>query len=124
MDVYKGHRGHTQKGLDVMLYTKPIRNLLYLHVSSNHPTHIFEGIVKGELVRFLRNTSEKLTCLRRVWFLFTILSSKGYTMKMMRAALKLIIFRDRQKDLYGNMKPENDSEPFFVLPCKPEARAQ
>ena len=44
---YKGTRFSTNNILDSVVYTKPTSKFLYLHGSSNHPRHVFEGIIKG-----------------------------------------------------------------------------
>lgn len=48
--IYKGQRWAESRVLDVCIYTKPISKFLYLHTTSNHPQHVFEGAIKGELI--------------------------------------------------------------------------
>lgn len=51
---------------DVEIYTKLISQFLYLHAASSHPRHVFSVLVNGDLIRYLRNTSDQQTWIRKV----------------------------------------------------------
>ena len=99
IEFYKGERFKAVGILDSKTYTKPISKFLYLHGKSNHPEHTFKGLVKGELIRFLRNTSSEKVWNEQVKFLFSKLSERGYTAKWLRQAFQVIKFKDRLKYL-------------------------
>lgn len=99
LEIYKGRRFFFHNLVDVKVYTKPISKFLYLHGKSNHPTHTFTGVVKGELIRYLRNTTDERTWKAKVAHLFRMLAHRGYTGKYLRAALDYVSYRDRAKYL-------------------------
>lgn len=99
LEIYKGRRFFFHNIVDIRVYTKPISKFLYLHGKSNHPTHTFTGVVKGEMIRYLRNTSDERTWKAKVNHLFKMLAQRGYTGKYLRAALDYVSYRDRAKYL-------------------------
>lgn len=105
--IYKGERFRRSRILDTEVYTKPISKFLYLHGKSNHPRHVFTGIVKGEMIRFLRNTSSEVIWLKKIKFLFEKLSHRGYTRKYLRDAYSCITFSDRHLYLQIVDRPAN-----------------
>ena len=52
--VFKGNRFFHHKILDTKLYVKPTDTHELLDKTSYHPRHVFSGIVKSQLVRYLR----------------------------------------------------------------------
>lgn len=92
--IFKGPRFHVSKILDVEIYTKPISKFLYLHAASSHPGHVFSGIVKGEVIRYLRNTSDQETWILKVSRLLTMLKIRGYSNRCLHRALQSIHFKD------------------------------
>lgn len=58
LEIYEEKRFKDTGSLDLAVYSKPVCKFLYLHRKSNHPPHVFTGVVKGELIRYLRNTSD------------------------------------------------------------------
>ena len=99
LKICKGHRFRQYSTQDVEIYTKPISKFLYLHGTSSHPKHVFTGIVKGEIIRFLRNTSDHETWTRKVKMLFNMLIQRGYTKSILKNAIKDIKYENRYKYL-------------------------
>ena len=85
--------------MDVTVYTKPISKFLYLHGKSSHPPPLFTGIIKGEIIRFLRSTSDELTWLHKIKFLITMFIQRGYPYHAVHAAVRAIKFADRDRYL-------------------------
>lgn len=104
VEVYKGNRMKNQGIADVKIYTKPISKFLYLHAKSNHPRHVFAGIVKGEAIGFLRNTRDEKTWLQKMQKLLEMFRQRGYKANYLKETLKTIKFKDRQKYLQGQEK--------------------
>ena len=57
--VHKGDRFKATGILDLETFFKPTDTYLYLHHSSAHPKSTFRGLIKGEIIRYIRNTSNK-----------------------------------------------------------------
>lgn len=95
------------------MYTKHISKFLYLHSKSNHPAHVFTGIMKGELICYLRNTSSHYEWFQKVKFLFSKLSEKGYTRKWLLEEFKYVKFKDQDK--YFKPKRSEKSAPSFGI---------
>lgn len=122
VEVYKGERWAKSQILDVSIYTKPISKFLYLHGKSNHPAHVLTGIVKGELIRFLRNTSSEHVWNVKIQFLLQKLSQRGYGGHTLRQAVSAIKFSDRPRFLDWATPKGVDLGEFVVLPYHPTAK--
>ena len=59
LQLYKGSRFWSTGVLDIKLFVKPTNPQQFLHFSSCHPAHTFSTIIKGELLRAIRCTSNK-----------------------------------------------------------------
>jgi hypothetical protein len=57
-EVYKGQRFTKENILDIRTHTKPTNTFQYLHRTSSHPSSVFKGFIKGELLRYIRNSSD------------------------------------------------------------------
>lgn len=56
--MFKGARFNDTKILDVKTYIKPTNTFQYLDRNSAHHPSVFRGLIKGETIRYLRNTSD------------------------------------------------------------------
>lgn len=121
-EVYKGRRWAEHMQLDISIYTKPISKFLYLHARSNHPEHVLTGVVKGEMIRFLRNTSDVFRWKDKVKFLMHKLAQRGYSAKTLREAALSIRFKDRSRYLQTADVRTYDPGDFIVLPFHPSAK--
>ncbi len=57
--IFKGTRFALEGLLDFKPYTKPTETFQYLHRTSAHPPSVFTGLIKGELIRFVRTSTNK-----------------------------------------------------------------
>ena len=55
--LFKGRRFLNENILDLKTHFKPTNTLLYLHRNSCHIRHVFSGFIKGEVIRYIRNTN-------------------------------------------------------------------
>lgn len=118
LTIYKGERYETTGIMDLEVYTKPISKFLYLHRKSNHPPEIFDGIIKGELIRFLRNTSDEIRFNIKVNTLLKMLMVRGYqknTLERIRSSIK---FPDRHKFIQDRAI-DGPTREFFTMPYHP-----
>jgi hypothetical protein len=56
--LFKGERFELEGILDVKTFIKPTNTFQYLERNSAHSPSVFKGIIKGEIIRHLRNTSD------------------------------------------------------------------
>ena len=56
--IYKGKRFKEEGILDIKTYTKKTETFQYLDRTSAHPTSVFKGFLKAEVIRNIRNTSD------------------------------------------------------------------
>ena len=119
LEIYAGPRRREDGRLDLKIYTKPISKFLYLHGISDHPRHVFTGIVKGEMIRFLRNTSDEKTWLKSIAFLFTMLRQRGYTATWLRKARDYVHWNDRARYLRDAEPKDFTAETAVRVPFHP-----
>ena len=95
IEVYKGTRYIAERKLDLKVYFKPTNKLLYLPAKSNHPGAMKTGIVRGEAIRTLRNTSSKTEWLKALNHIFKGLMARGYSPKAIKDRWKSVRFEER-----------------------------
>lgn len=122
LKILKGTRHHTAGKLDLEIYTKPMSKFLYLHGSSCHPRSIFIGIAKGELIRFLRNTTCEATWIDKGKFLRRMLVQRGYRRSWLRKAFNDIKFSQRASYLQPIEHASPALEPRLSIPYHPRLR--
>lgn len=96
LNIYKGPRFRNNKKVDLKVYFKPTNKLLYLPARSNHPDAMKTGIVRGEAIRTLRNTSDKVEWLKALAHIFKGLMARGYDPGMIKRQWKTVRFEDRE----------------------------
>jgi len=114
IEVYKGMRYMRESRLDTKVYFKPTNNFLYLPFNSEHPIHQKLGIIKGEAIRCLRNSSSKTDWLWAINLIFKGLMARGYPPLTIKKVWKTIRYEDRQKYIFGKTE-SNKPEKEFVL---------
>lgn len=97
LHVFKGRRLMLDNKLDLKVYFKPTNKLLYLPAKSNHPLPMKTGIIRGEAIRTLRNTSDKSDWLKALRHIFKGLMARGYDPKEIKKKWKTVRFEDRDK---------------------------
>lgn len=93
--IHKGDRFDEEKRLDLKTYFKPTNRLLFLPWISNHPRSMKTGIITGEAIRTLRNSSNKVDWLRSLTFLFKGFMARGYSAHVIQQTWKKIRWEDR-----------------------------
>lgn len=111
MIIYKGPRYALERKIDLQVYFKPTNKLLYLPHISQHPGAHKTGIIKGEAIRCLRNTSSKALWLASLRIIFKGLRLRGFSGKLISQKWKCIKFEDREKYIFDT--------PARKLPAKP-----
>jgi hypothetical protein len=82
--LYKGIKYETTGYLDYKVYFKPTDSHQLLHKKSFHPPHTFKGLVKSQIIRFHRNSSDKKNFESSCSTLFKALKPRGYSSRFLR----------------------------------------
>ena len=77
-------------------YFKPTNHLLYLPANSHHPMVHKLGVIRGEAIRLLRNSSDKTVWLEALEKVFKGLMARGYQPAMIQREWKRIRFEERE----------------------------
>ena len=102
------------------VFQKPINKYLYITYDSNHPSHVKRAFIKGELIRYIRNS----TCIQdfnqlRALFRLRLLA-RGYPAWFFDQVSSSILYEDRAKYLQGAIeKVETHRKVFLSLPFHP-----
>jgi hypothetical protein len=98
------------------LHQKKLNKYLYVPFNSCHPQHTFKGIIKTELIRYVRNNSylQDFLIIRRKFM--RRLLQRGYPMKLLCRIFKEVKFENRNKYLIIKNKNEHNKKLIpFVL---------
>ena len=77
--VFKGSRTGLENVLDFKPYTKPSEKFQYIHRQSAYPKAVFKGLIKGELIRFVRTSTNKEDYINRALVFKEKLLIRGYS---------------------------------------------
>ena len=55
--IYKGERFENEQIPDIKTFIKPTETFQFLHRESSHPSSVFKAFIKGEILRYKRNTN-------------------------------------------------------------------
>ena len=105
---YKGERFAKEGILDIKTHIKPTNTQQYVHASSAHPPGTGRGIIKGELLRYLRTNSNEATFQTYKEKHVQNMKKRGYRQEVIDKSIKGINFSDRQRTLAD--KPHNAGE--------------
>ena len=112
--VYKGTRFTDNQRLDICSYIKQTNSFQYLHRQSAHSPSVFKGLIKGECIRHLRNTSDQ-DVLKTIFKEFkTHLVKRGYEHSEIEPIMQEIIATNRTDFL---QKPKNKKEKKNTAEC-------
>ena len=95
LEIYKSHRFRRSSTLDTKLFIKPTNPQTFLHYNSCHPASTFSTIVKGELLRALRATSDVETYSITVAKLMERFLQRGYPKEFFLGVADTVTFGDR-----------------------------
>lgn len=106
LEIYKGERYKNQSRFDLKTYFKPTNRLLYLPWNSNHPPSMKKGIIVGEAIRTLRNSSDKISWLNALKYIFKGLLARGYPHYVIKKEWKKIQWNERDYYVHTNTTKE------------------
>ena len=120
LDIYKGPRFQETGRLDTKLHIKATNSQSYLHYTSNHPRYIFKNIVRGEVLRALRATSDRDIFLGVVQDMQRKFLARGYPSDLIHRVADGIKFEERQYHLATKLQQEPPVERvYFSVPHHP-----
>ena len=97
--IKKGKRFEESKILDIEVSFKQTDSFQYLDPTSNHPDNCFRGLIKGELLRYLRNTSDRDKFEEVKSNFHTRLLDRGYNENHVTHQLNKVKFSERNDSL-------------------------
>ena len=104
LELYKGHRFHNNGILDLKLYKKPTNPQTFLHYDSCHGRSTFPTIVRGEILRALRATSDAENYSIIVAKVLERFMQRGYPKHMLLQVVDTISYGDRAEHLKPHPK--------------------
>lgn len=117
LKIYKGSRFQCNKILDTKIYFKPTNTFLYLHRGSCHNPHVFSGFIKGEVIRYIRNTNNDNDLQHALSQFKLNLMARGYQEAEIRQSVNEALQIDR-KDLLNKSIRGNANDIPLVLTTK------
>lgn len=124
LEITKGKRFDTQGKLDLQVYFKPTNRLLYLPANSNHPIPHKIGVIRGEAIRLLRNSSDKESWLNSLSIIFKGLMSRGYTASQIKTQWRKVRFQDREKFVFFSRMRDKPAGTLVLTRFHPRAKAE
>lgn len=100
----------TENKLKTKVYFKETDTHQLLHRDSFHPKHTFNGIVKSQLIRFKRISSDRIEYDRASKILFNSLKNRGYSYSSLRNAQKDVWYNyNTDKKNTASTKPASET---------------
>ena len=106
LHIYKGDRFRATGVLDTKIHNKATNPQWFLHFTSCHPQHIFRNIIRGEVLRELRCSSDQQVFTMAVLQLKEKFLSRGYPERVFRQASDDVLFEHREQHLVSHPKQQ------------------
>ena len=113
--LYKGERFAKEGILDIKTHIKPTNTQQYIHASSAHPPGTGQGIIKGELLRYLRTNSNEAMFQMYKEKHVENMKKRGYRQETIERSIRGIKFRDRQKTLTNKTHDSGERLTFTTM---------
>ena len=110
--VFNGKRFQSENILDFKPYVKPTEKFQYIHRQSSHPKSVSRGIIKGELIRFVRTATNKEDYINRSALFKEKLLLRGYTSKEFDTAFNSVDHEHRDTYLTEKAKTNRGKTPL------------
>ena len=85
LNIYKGSIFNTTHKLDYKTYFKDTDTHQLLNPQSYHPKHTITGVIKSQITRYLRNSSDRSTFNSSCSILFKALKQQHYSQSLLRS---------------------------------------
>ena len=110
--VFKGKRFEKENILDFKPYVKPSEKFQYIHRQSSHPKAVFQGLIKGELIRFVRTSTNREDYENRAELFKEKLVLRGYSVSEFNNAFEQVNHQNRATYLIEKEKMHNKQIPL------------
>ena len=97
--IYKGQRFLRDRILDTQVYFKPTNKFLWLNAKSSHPPSLLNGVMIGELTRYIRLCSDKTAFNMAKTMLWHSLLRRGYEPDRVKKVFGRVKYKDRKLKL-------------------------
>jgi hypothetical protein len=115
LDLWKGDRFKQTGKLDTKTHIKETECFAYLHRSSAHPTPCFKGLIKGELGRYIRNSSSKEDFLAQAEHFKNKLLTRGYKESEFDGCMATLNYEERMHKIQKvRQKIKNRAPPLVA----------
>jgi hypothetical protein len=104
-------------------YQKPMDTYMYLPFNSYHPKPTLKGFIEGELLRFATHATYKTDYLAIRKMFFYRLIIRDYPVYFLRPIFKGVIYSDRHKILYPDVKAIKAQPLVLILEHNPKVKA-
>jgi hypothetical protein len=104
MEIFRSADFLTLRKFDVRCYQKPMNAYLYLPYRSEHPVHVWESFIVGELIRYVKRCSRPADFLRMKVLFFSRLLLRGYPGGLLRKCFRRVSHSQREQRLA--LKPD------------------
>ena len=101
INIFKGRRFRESGVLDTSLHIKSTNPQSYLHYRSCHPQGLFKNIIRGEILRTLRATSDREDFQDHLQHLLSKFQDRGYPTRLVYGVADTIRYSDREEYLMG-----------------------
>ena len=120
LTIYKDVRFTNTQVLDIKCFSKPCDTFQYLARNSSHPNSCFRGMVKGEAIRYIRNSSSETEYEHKLDFFTTKLQERGYKKSEVLDCLADISYKRRNVYLEDIPKTSNEIPLVFCTHYFPQ----
>lgn len=104
--IYFGENFQETRILDTKVFQKPLNKYLYILPNSAHSNHIFKGFILGELIRYVRLSSNESSFREIKQLFFNRLICRGYSPSFLTKIFDLVTF---DKERYQHSKKKQNS---------------
>ncbi len=119
VEIFKGERFQRSGILDCKTFFKPTNKFQYLHRESAHPPGVFKALIKGELLRYARNTNSESDFKTQVHQFKGRLVNRGYCSAAFDKISAEINHNHRSEYLNKNVKDKGNPPLVFVTTYSP-----
>jgi hypothetical protein len=114
LHIYKGARFATTGLLDLSTHGKKLNPYLYLPFRSYHPVAMKKGFIHGELLRYIRNSSDFKTFHATRLAFYHRLRARGYPHRLICEVMDKVKYKDRQQLLQVKPPAQQRSTPLLL----------
>lgn len=115
LELYKGPRFNSSSKFDIRPHFKNTNSFQYLQYTSSHPKSTYKGIIKGELIRILRASTDEQTFVSTSNKLMIHFRDRGYPTHIIRDIKNQVKFEDRPNHLKDKSTDNTDNLVNFCI---------